>query len=123
MKYFPALFVTVLVAGLAGCGSGVQLAPVEPEEVEIFMPGSLPPEDYKIISRITETVALNTPDREVIDRAQERAARLGADAILITAIRSTTEGQVEMDLQQEQRKILEALVVYFPSRHPEISSK
>lgn len=123
MKYFPALSVMVLVAGLAGCGSGVQLPPVQPDDVEVFMPGSFPMEEYKIIARISESVDLNTPDSEVIDMAQERAAELGADALVITAIRRTSEGQIEMNLQQEQQKIIEALAVYYPSRHPELSSK
>lgn len=123
MKYFPALCVMVLVAGIAGCGSAVQLPPVEPEQVEIFMPGSFPTEDYEVIARISESVDLNTPDREVIDMAQERAAELGADALVIQAIRRTSEGEVEMNLQQEQQKIIEALAVYYPSRHPELSSK
>ena len=123
MKYFPALFVTVLAAGLAGCGSGVQLPPVEPDQVEVFMPGSFPTEDIKVISRIEEAVDLSTPDREVIEIAKERAAQVGADAVVITSIRRTSEGQVELNLEQEQQKILEAMAVYFPSRHPELSNK
>lgn len=123
MRHFPALLAAVLVVGLAGCGGGVQLPPVAPEKVEIFLPGSFPIESYKVITRVEEQVGLDVPDNELINRARVRAAELGADALVIQAIRQTTEGRVEMDLGQEQQKILEAVAVYYPSRHPELSGK
>ncbi len=123
MRYFSALFAVLLGLGLSGCGPGVELPPVEPEAVEIFMPGSFPVEDYKVMARIREEVPLDTEDGALINQAKARAAEMGADAMLIDSIRRTTEGQIETDLRQEQLKILEARAVYFPSRHPELQNQ
>lgn len=121
MKYSASFLALALAFGLVGCGSTVTLPPVAPEQVEVFMPGEFPPEDYEAIAQINERVGLEIEDRVLIQRAVEKAARLGADVLLISAIRSTTEGEVSLDLQQEQQKILEALAVYYPSRHPELT--
>jgi hypothetical protein len=122
MKYFPALM-AVAVLGAAACGPGVKLPPVSPEEVEVFMPGMLPREDYKVLARIMESRPLNTPDQEMIDLAKAKAAELGADALVIDAIRRTTEGGIQTDLRQEELKIIEARAVYYPSKHPELSEQ
>ncbi|UCF18549.1 MAG: hypothetical protein JSU87_11435 [Gemmatimonadota bacterium] len=121
MKYFPALLMTVLAAGLAACGGGVQLPAVAPEQVEIFMPGSLPLEEYETLATIQEQGPLGIADQELIDRARARAAERGADALLILEIRQTTEGAVEMNLAQEQLKILEGRAIYYPAKHPELN--
>lgn len=124
MKYFAALVAVAVavVVGLAGCGSGVKLPPVSPDDVQVFMPGTFPSDEYKVLSKIQEAYSLDTSDSELIDRAKARAAELGADAILIDSIRLTSEGGIEMDLNQQQQKILEARAVYYPSKHPELSS-
>lgn len=122
MKYLSALFALVVVAGLAACSSGVQLPAVSPEDVEVFMPGSTPREQYKLIANVVENVRLSTSDDDVIEMAVARAAELGADALIIQAIRRTTEGG-EMDLNREERKILEGQAVYFPARHPELEGQ
>jgi len=96
------------------------LPPVAPEDVEIFMPGSFPSESYKVMARLTESMPLNTSDDDIIDAVKAKAAEVGADALLIDAIRRTTEGGIETDLRQEQLKIIEARAIYFPSRHPEL---
>ena len=99
------------------------MPPVEPQDVEVFMPGQPPGENYEILSRLQEEVSLDTPDQQLIDRARADAAEMGADALVVTAIRRTTEGQIETNLGQEQMKIIEALAVYFPSRHPELQEQ
>lgn len=96
------------------------MPPVAPQDVQIFMPGTFPSESYKVMSRISESMPLNTPDNEIIDVARSAAAEVGADALLIDSIRRTTEGGIETDLRQEQLKIIEARAIYFPSRHPEL---
>lgn len=123
MKHLTALCAVVLTASVLACGGGVQLPPVQPQDVEVFMPGQPPSERYEVLARIQEDVSLDTPDQQLIDRAQAEAAELGADALVITAIRRTTEGQIETNLGQEQMKIIEALAVYFPSRHPELQEQ
>ena len=120
MRHFSALIAVLVLAGLWACGGGVTLPPVAPEDVEVFMPGSFPSESYKVMARISESMALNTPDNELIDVAKAQAAEMGADAIVVDAIRRTTEGGIETNLRQEQLKIIEARAVYFPSRHPEL---
>ncbi len=123
MRYFPAFSVLVLVVGLAGCGGGVKLPPVEPDQVQVFMPGSFPQEDFRLMATIREEGPIDTPDRELIDRAKASAAQLGADALLIEAIRRSTEGQIEFDMEQEQLKILTGRAVYYPAKHPELGNK
>lgn len=123
MRYLPATLGLMLAVGLAGCGAGVTLPPVAPDEVEIFMPGSFPTEDYKVLAPVEEEVPLNVPDQDLIDQARAKAASLGADALLISAIRRTTEGGVAIELGQEQQKRLEGLAVYYPGKHPELSNK
>ena len=123
MKHLTALAAVVLSASLFACGGGVKLPPVEPQDVEVFMPGQPPGENYEVLGRLQEEVSLDTPDQRLIDRARAEAAEMGADALVITAIRRTTEGQIETNLGQEQMKIIEALAVYFPSRHPELQEQ
>ncbi len=62
-------------------------------------------------------------DQELVDRAKRRAADLGADALIISSLRTTTEGQVETELSRQIEKILEGLAVYYPSEHPELEQK
>ena len=123
MRYLPHLLGLVFVATLAGCSSSVTLPPVKPENVDVFLPGSLPKEDYKVMSRFQITGELNTPDQELINRARAQAAEKGADGVIITALRRTSEGGVELNLSQEQQKILEAQAVYYPSRLPDLKNK
>jgi hypothetical protein len=120
MKYFPALLAVVVGTGLMACGGGVTLPPVSPDDVEVFMPGSFPDEDCKVMKTIQEDASLNTPDAEMVELAKTSAAEVGADAVIIDAIRRTTEGGIETNLQQEQRKIIDARACYYPSRHPEL---
>jgi hypothetical protein len=120
MRHFSALIAVLALAGLWACGGGVTLPPVAPQDVEIFMPGSFPSESYKVMSRISESMPLNTADDEIIEVARVAAAEVGADALLIDSIRRTTEGGIETDLRQEQLKIIDARAIYYPSRHPEI---
>ena len=121
MKHYPAVLMMALAAGVAACGSSVQLPAVSPEQVEIFMPGSYPSEDYETLATIEEEGPLDIADQELINRARAKAAEKGADALIIVGIRRTTEGQVEMNLAQEQLKILEGRAIYYPAQHPELN--
>lgn len=121
MRYYPALVAVLLVAAVAACGSSVKLPPVEPEEVELFLPGSFPTDEYKVLTRILERVSVQVEDMDLIERAKERAARAGADALIVSSIRTTAEGGIDFDLQQEVEKILEGLAIYYPSQHPELT--
>lgn len=123
MRYFPALTLMVLAAIVAGCGGGVKLPPVAPEDVEVFLPGAYPTEEYKVIASITERAPIQTDDRDLIKMGKERAAKLGADGLIVSRIRSTAEGAVVTDVQREIEKILEGLAIYFPSKHPELEQK
>ncbi len=103
----------------AACASGPKLPPKDSsEDVELYFPGMFPTEEFKTLADFTESALLTVPDEQLIAKARSRAARLGADALLIRAIRLTTEGAAATDLQQEERKVLEAVAVYYPSRHP-----
>ena len=123
MKYLTALCAVVMSVGLLACGGGVTLPPVAPQDVEVFYPGQMPSETYEVMARIQEDRPLQTDDDVLIDAARAQAAQMGADALVVTSIRRTTEGQIETDLGREQMKILEALAVYFPSRHPELQDQ
>jgi len=123
MRHFAALCAVVMTAGVLACGAGVTLPPVAPEDVEVFYPGQLPTEEYEVMARIQEDEPLQTEDDVLVEAARAQAAQMGADALVITAIRRTTEGQIETDLGREQMKIIEALAVYFPSRHPELQNQ
>jgi len=121
MKYFAALLGLAVVVGLAACGSKVNLPPVSPEDVEVYLPGTLPTESFKVMSQFEEAFELNAPDTAVVNAAKEWAAEQGADAVLIDAIRRTTEGEVQYDITRPQEKIVIARSIYFPSRHPELA--
>ncbi len=120
MRYLPSLVMAALVVVVAACAGSVTLPPVAPEEVELFFPGSIPNESYKVMSRIEERAPQSASDQELIDKAKARAAEIGADALIIRSIRSTAEGGIDLNLTQEIEKILEAEAVYFPGRHPEL---
>jgi hypothetical protein len=123
MKYVTALCAAALVLGLTGCGPGVELPPVEPDQVEVIMPGMPVGESYKVLAAFTVDVPIADSDSELLAKAKARAAQMGADALLVKSIRRTSEGQVEQNLRQEQMKIAECQAIYFPSRHPELESK
>jgi hypothetical protein len=122
MRHISYVLAIGLLTAAIACGSTMRLPPVQPEDVDVFMPGSYPSEDYEVMTRFNVRVGLQEPDQTLVDRARARAAEIGADAVVVTAIRRTSEGGVDMDLSQEQQKILEALAVYYPSRHPELDN-
>jgi hypothetical protein len=105
----------------AHCASVPKLPPKDsPEAVQVFYPGSYPTEAFKTIATLSESVSLSVPDEALIAEVRRQAASLGADAVLIRSIRRTTEGQQAVDLNQEERKIIEAVAVYYPSQHPDV---
>lgn len=100
------------------CASVPKLPPkASPDEVEVFYPGTMPTEEFKALATLQESDDLSVPDEELIARLRRRAAELGADALLIRAIRRTTEGEVGVDLNRPEEKIVEAVAVYYPARH------
>ena len=123
MRYLTALLGLAAVVSVAACSSGVKLPPVSPETVEVFLPGIPIAEDYKVIAHLEESFSLDTPQEEMYERLKERAAELGADAVIVIGVRSTSEGGIEQNLAQEQQRIVEARAVYFPSRHPELAEQ
>jgi hypothetical protein len=126
MKHVLALCALALIAGLVACSSAakVTLPAVEPSEVEVFMPEQYPDEDYKILKTVTITDIISADDRDMVVAAREQAAQLGADALLIKSLRMTSAGVgLEEANASRDQKILEALAVYFPSRHPELEEQ
>lgn len=102
-----------------GCASVPKLPPkASPQDVELYFPGTYPSEEFKAITTFSESGPLTASDEQLIAAARRRAARLGADALLIRSIRQTTEGTAATDLEREEEKILEAVAVYYPSRQP-----
>jgi hypothetical protein len=100
----------------------VVLPAVEPRDVEVFMPGDFPAEEYKVVEAITVTGILTRPDEEMVAEARQKAAALGADALIVQALRMTAGGgggYEDTDPSQD-RKTLEAIAVYYPARRPEL---
>ena len=123
MKHFTALLGLAVVVAAVACTSGVKLAPVSPEDVEVFLPGVPIPDSYNVMARIEEAFSMDTADSVMVARVKERAAEMGADAVIIDGIRATSEGAIELDMNQEQQKIIDARAIYFPSRHPELAEQ
>jgi hypothetical protein len=121
MRYFPALFAVVVIAGLVACGGkSVTLPAVSPDEVEVFMPGLRPSEECETMARLEREGPLDMPDGELIDMIRSAAAEVGADAVVVEGIRRTTEGQAALDLNLEQKKYITGNACYYPSQHPEL---
>ena len=118
MRYLPFFGMVVVALAATACGSSVSLPAVEPDQVAIYLP--VPAEDYKILARIDEKGPQSITNEELIDKAKQRAADMGADALIISTIRLTTEGQAQLNLDQPVEKFLEGIAVYFPSKHPEL---
>ena len=126
MKYFSAFFAVML--GLSACSSGtstkVTLPAVEPQDVAVFMPGDYPDEKYEVLKRLEIQDIVSADEREMVVTARQQAADLGADALLITALRTTQSGGgLESTNASRDKKILEALAVYYPERHPELQEQ
>ncbi len=126
MKYFAALCAVVLV-GLAACSSTsskVTLPPVEPQNVEVFFPGDFPSEKYETLKSIQLEDMISVDDREMVTKARQMAADLGADALIIRSLRTTQSGAGLADANASRdKKILEALAVYYPAKHPELQEQ
>jgi hypothetical protein len=126
MKYFTALFAGVI--GLAACsgttGPKVTLAPVEAVDVEVFFPGDFPSEKYETLKSIQLEEMISADDRDMVTTARQMAADLGADALIIRSMRTTQSGAglAEANASRD-KKILEALAVYYPAKHPELQEQ
>jgi hypothetical protein len=67
---------------------------------------------------------VSADERDMVTEARQQAADLGADALIIRSLRTTQSGGglAETNASRD-RKILEALAVYYPSRHPELQEQ
>ena len=112
MRRVLALLAVVVVTGLVGsCGPKVTLPPVAPEDVEVLT--EEPEEEFEVIADIRQQAATDTPRRDVIAGAREKAAQYGADAMLIK------EWRVSASMSNPTVTLL-AQAIYYPSRHPEL---
>lgn len=112
MRRHLALSTLFLAAGLAAtCGPKVDLPPVAPEDVEVIT--EEPGEEFSKIADIRQMGTMDTPRRELIAGAREKAAKLGADALLIKEYRLSQNSQ-------NPTITLLAVAIFYPSRHPEI---
>ncbi|HSG82660.1 MAG TPA: hypothetical protein VLC48_10440, partial [Gemmatimonadota bacterium] len=119
MKYLSAVFGVLLVGAMACAAGGpkVTLPAVQPEDVEMFYPGDYPSEKYEVLKRIEIQDILSAQDQDMVMAARQQAADIGADALLIQSMRTTQSGSGLGDADPSRdRKILEALAVYYPSR-------
>jgi hypothetical protein len=112
MRRVLALLAVVVVSGLlGGCGPRITLPPVAPEDVEVLT--EKPDEEFEVIADIRQQASSDTPRRELIAGAREKAAMYGADAMLIKEWRlsaSTSNSTIT----------LLAEAIYYRSRHPEL---
>ena len=117
MKSTSVLFALALGA-LAACsvGTKVVLPPVTPEDVEIIARGEEPAEDFEEIANIRQQATMDTPRSEIVARAREKAAKLGADALLIKEYRLNQSSM-------NPTITLLAVAIYYPSRHPELGGE
>ncbi len=127
MRHFSALIAVTLVAASVACGAGgpkVTLPAVAPQDVEVYMPGEFPAEDYEVLKRIQVRELISVDERDMVADARQQAADLGADGLIIRSLRTTQAGGgLEQTNASRDRKILEALAVYYPSRHPELQEQ
>jgi ABC-type glycerol-3-phosphate transport system substrate-binding protein len=121
------LFVFAMsVAGLAACGGGktVTLPAVEPNQVQIFMPGQRPTEDYKPLKNIDITVDLNVSNEELLTQAVQQAAAVGADALVVDKMGSNVSGTTGAVMSsggaQQVKRQLQGRAIYYPAKHPEL---
>jgi hypothetical protein len=104
------IFATLL---LAGCGSKISLPPVTPDEVEVIT--EEPQEEFRKIADIRQMGKMDTPRRDLIAGAREKAANLGADALWIKEYRLSQSSQ-------NPTITLLAVAIVYPARHPDAES-
>ncbi|NIR46689.1 MAG: hypothetical protein GWN99_19980 [Gemmatimonadetes bacterium] len=109
------LLAVMLAAGVTACaGPTVTLPPVAPEDVEVIPQGEEPEQEYREIAPVRQQGTMDTPRTELVRLAREKAARLGADALMIEEYRLNTS-------YTNPTITLLALAVYYPARHPELT--
>lgn len=107
----------LFLLAIASCGGPkVILPPVAPENVEVIPQGEEPDEEFAEIASVRQQATMNTPRSELIARAREKAARLGADALMIEEFR-LNESYTNPTIT------LLALAIYYPARHPELATE
>jgi uncharacterized protein YbjQ (UPF0145 family) len=114
-----AFFLLPLLALLvSACATGPRLAPkAGPEEVELIDPqlGQTAEAGYRTIGPVRVEQPLGTARADMLIALRAAAARLGADAVILQRVRSTTEGEVGLSGRQEML-IAEGLAIYWPDR-------
>ena len=115
----------LLVAGLAACGGGktVTLPPVEPIEVEVYLPGGgFPSERYEVMRTIDIAVQPTVAYEDLLAQAVQQAAAVGADALIVDRMGPNASGfVVGVGGAQEVRRMIKARAVYYPALHPELN--
>ncbi|HSM36033.1 MAG TPA: hypothetical protein VK837_06480 [Longimicrobiales bacterium] len=107
----------------AACASAPSLpAKAGPEEVDFYNPdaGMNPPAGYESIAPIQVEVDQGTPNADIYMRLRAEAAKLGADAVILQDMRSSTGGSVNTDMNRAEKIIARALAVYWPGGKPDM---
>jgi len=132
MRFLPAL----VLASLVACSSSVELPPVSPANVQLFMPWVEPEESYKDLDQFIIDWPGARRESEAITKLHAQAAEVGADALLVDMIAygDATPCAVRRHkgLYKEEewgscgdpeRTLVHARAIYFPSLHPELAEK
>jgi len=131
MRFLPAL----VLASLVACSSSVELPPVSPANVQVFMPWVEPEESYRDLDQFIVDWPGARREEEAIKKLHSQAAEAGADALLVDMIgygdATPCAVRKRMGLYQDdwgscgdtERTFVQARAIYFPSLHPELAEK
>jgi len=127
-RLVTSLALAVFFTGIAACGGKPpELPAVQPDQVEIYLPGQQPSESYKSLKTFELSVNIDGTNEELVTQAVQQAAALGADALIITKLGPNTSGAtgaaLGTDAVTHVKRILQGQAVYYPSRHPELQEE
>lgn len=108
------------------CASAPRLPPKDnPDDVQMYDPqsGNYPEPGYKTIGPVKVEMPLGTSTPDLLRGLRAEAAKLGADAVIIQRIRTSTQGQIGIDMNREERMIAEGLAVYYPRPETEAETQ
>ncbi|HLU24250.1 MAG TPA: hypothetical protein VKZ58_00895 [Longimicrobiales bacterium] len=117
MKRVIALIPVAALLVSAACASAPRLPPKEsPDEVQLYDPqaGHYPEPGYKTIGPVKVEMPLGTSVPDLLLKLREEAAKLGADAVILQRVRTSTEGAVTFDMNRQDLMIAEGLAIYYP---------
>lgn len=108
----------LLVAGsFAGCASVPPPIPKSgPEQVRLIDPevGQEPDEGYRTIGRVRAVASLGTPIAELTRLLRGEGAAVGADAVILERVRTTTESEAGLIASGGQGIVAEGIAIYYP---------